>query len=164
MGRGNVKSLVGSASSRPASPDAFASASLCAIVRHACAVCATKFAIPCWTWSDSHMSRSSRPASTAASRSNLFLSRAAAERCSAFGSALATVSGTSVRRMEGRDFGWASSSALLDGVDVPRLRESQSFTQSGTGAGVNVADLSARIHMRASECLHRNFLLGQVHL
>jgi len=30
--------------------------------------------------------------------------------------------------MEGRDFGWASSSALLDGVDVPRLRESQSFT------------------------------------
>jgi hypothetical protein len=66
--------------------------------------------------------------------------------------------------MEGRDLGWASSWSLLAGVAVPRLRESQSFTQSGTAAGTNVADLSARIHMRASECLHGNFLLGQVHL
>jgi hypothetical protein len=69
-----------------------------------------------------------------------------------------------VRRMEGLVFGLASSSISLAEFDVPRLRESQSFTQSGAVAAANAADLSARIHMSAGACLHGNFLLGQVHL
>jgi hypothetical protein len=66
--------------------------------------------------------------------------------------------------MEGLVFGLASSSISLAEFDVPRLRESQSFTQSGTVAAEKAADLSARIHMSASACLHGNFLLGHVHL
>jgi hypothetical protein len=45
--------------------------------------------------------------------------------------------------MEGRVLGWTSTSVLLASVDVPRLRENQSFTQSGTLAGANAADPSA---------------------
>src|SRR5437660_10124986 len=66
--------------------------------------------------------------------------------------------------MEGLVFGLASSSVLLAEFDVPRLRESQSFTQSGTDAEAKAAGLSARIHMSASACLQGNFLLGHVHL
>jgi len=68
--------------------------------------------------------------------------------------------------MEGRDFGLAPSSlgGLPPVADGPRRRESQSFTHSGTGAGANEADLSARIHISAKACLQGNFRLGQVHL
>src|SRR6185369_10670645 len=110
------------------------------------------------------MSRSSRPDCTAASRSKRLLSRTAAARCSDFGSTFGAASGILARRMEGRGLGSLSSSVLVAVVDVPRLRESQAFTHSGTAAGANVADLSARIHISASECLHGNFLLGHVHL
>src|SRR5215467_4887559 len=136
------------------------------MVRQDCAAWATKLAIPCFTWSDNQVSRSSSPASTAASRSRRLRSRAAAARCSAFVSASGSASDTSVARMEGRAFGLAPSSwvGFPAAADGPRRRESQSFTHSGTGAGANKADLSARIHISAKACLHGNFRLGQVHL
>src|SRR5215467_13254178 len=136
------------------------------MVRQDCAAWATKLAIPCFTWSDNQVSRSSSPASTAASRSRRFRSRAAAARCSAFASVSGSASATPVARMEGRAFGLAPPSPVgLPAVaDGPRRRASQSFTHSGTGAGANEADLSARIHISARACLQGNFRLGQVHL
>src|SRR4029077_7332190 len=61
-------------------------------------------------------------------------------------------------------FGLPSTSVLLGEFVAPRLRESQSLTQSGTVAGANATERSARIHMSASACLQGNFLLGHVHL
>src|SRR5262249_31745649 len=88
-------------------------------------------------------------------------------RCSAFASASRSASGAPVARIEGRAFGLAASFLVgfpAVAADGPRRRESQSFTHSGTGAGANKEDFSARIHISAKACLHGNFRLGQVHL